>query len=248
MHRFFINPTSLKADQVTLTKEQARQIKQVLRLKSQDRILVLDDTGREYEVVLEEVDRERVSGHIVETRDSQGEPAVSLTLYQSLVSREKFEWVLQKGTEVGIRRFVPVHTQRSIVRSAAGLTPQRRQRWQRILKEAAEQCARGRIPELKEPMTFTACLKDLSSYDRVFLTGPGDSGSTLASCLDQPQDKIRSVALFIGPEGGFSDEEVTQARASGVTVVGLGPRILRTETAGIVGATLVLYELGEYGV
>jgi 16S rRNA (uracil1498-N3)-methyltransferase len=248
MHRFFVNPTSLKADQVTLPKEQARQIKQVLRLKSQDRILVLDDTGREYEVILEEVVRERVTGHVVHTRDSQGEPAVSLTLYQSLVSRDKFEWVLQKGTEVGIRRFVPVRTQRSIVRGAAGFTPQRRQRWQRILKEAAEQSARGRIPELKEPVTFASCLQDLSSYDRVLLARAGGQEASLSGSLDQQWDKIRTAALFIGPEGGFSDEEVDQARVAGVTIVGLGPRILRTETAAVVGAALVLYELGEYRV
>ncbi len=246
MHRFFVDPTCLTADQVTLPRQQVRQIKQVLRLQSRDRIMVLDDAGSEYEVVLQEVDQEQVTGRIVHRRPAQGEPAVALTLYQSLLAREKFEWVLQKGTEVGVRRFVPVRTQRSIVRGAPRITPERRQRWQRILQEAAEQCNRGRIPQLGEPVTWEACLGDLSSYDAVLLAWPGAQGSTLSSCLGQQRGGIRSVALFIGPEGGFSDEEVHQAREAGVSMMSLGPRVLRTETAAVVGSALVLYELGEY--
>ena len=115
MHRFFVEPSHFSGERVILPPDTAHQIRNVLRLRADDAILVLDNSGWEYEVLLRQVDRQQVMGEAVAKRPSPNEPTVQLTLYQSLMKRDKFEWVLQKGTEIGVSHFVPLVTQRSLV-------------------------------------------------------------------------------------------------------------------------------------
>jgi 16S rRNA (uracil1498-N3)-methyltransferase len=244
MHRFFIDPHQIAGPNVRFDDDQAHQMRRVLRLRPGDRVLALDGRGRQHEVALEEVTNARVTGKVKATTEAAGEPAARLTLFQSLLRREKFEWVLQKGTEIGVTRFTPVITRRSLVRDADDVTPEKMERWRRITKEAAEQSERGRLPELGAPITFEAALGQAKDYTKaIFLwerAGHGGLTNALAGLPPAP-----AVALFIGPEGGYEDAEVEQARAAGAAVVSLGPRILRTETAAIVAATLALGALGE---
>jgi len=242
-HRFFVDSECISGAEVILSGQQAHQICNVLRLKAGERIVVLDNSGDEYEVLLTTVEKAQVAGEVVEKRQAAGEPGVEITLFQSILKREKFELVLQKCTEVGVSRFVPVITQRGIVQKGQ-IKEGKFERWQTILKEAAEQSNRGRIPKLDEPLKFSEALEQIGDFDCVLIAAPAAKFS-LRGCLEKCGGEVKKIGLFIGPEGGFSQAELDLAGEKGVIEFGMGPRVLRTETAAVVAAALILYELGE---
>lgn len=236
MHRFFV--TDIHDNQVVFAPEQAHQIAAVLRMESGQMVIVLDNNGWEFEAVLVEVGRKRVTAVIQHKQPVTTEPASHVTLYQSLLKRDNFEWVLQKATELGVCRFVPLITERTVARR-----PQKTGRWQRILTEAAEQSQRGRIPQLAEPVTLAQAAAELPAHHTGLIpweaAGSGSIGDYLA-------DKGgTAVSLFIGPEGGFTLDEIALVQQHNIQPVTLGQRILRAETAAIAAVTLTLYELGE---
>jgi len=246
MNRFFVSDENLRGKRAVFGQQHAHQIRQVLRLKRGDRVIVLDNKGYEYKVRLTTVGRNEVAGQITEKRQALGEPEVQITLHQSLLARDKFEWVLQKCTEVGVTRFVPVITERSIVRDADRLKENKLARWQRIIAEAAEQSGRGRIPELLPAVSLREALNSVTDFDCCLMASPQEQEVTLRSYLRAVEGtRPSAIALFVGPEGGFTDEELQLGKTHGATGVGLGPRILRTETAAVVATALILYELGQ---
>ncbi|MCL4263461.1 MAG: 16S rRNA (uracil(1498)-N(3))-methyltransferase [Anaerolineae bacterium] len=253
MHHFFIPPQNITDRQVILSGVQARQVAQVLRLRPGERLVVLDNTGWEYEVRLTAVSRDQVMGDVVEKRTAVGEPSVYITLYMALLKREKFEWVLQKGTEVGVSRFVPVITQRTLAQDTE-IKPGKQERWRKILTEAAEQCRRGRIPALAAPMKLADALAQHGAEMALIPWEGADAASATArsrfgfavSLKSALGDTIpSSAALFIGPEGGFAPEEIELAIQHHVQPVRLGKRILRAETAALVAASLLLHVVGD---
>jgi len=244
-NRFFVPASSFEGGLVRLSREQAHQVRQVLRLEPGDTVVVLDDRGAEYEVTLTEVGQKEASGQVTNKREATGEPKVQLTLFQSLLIREKFEWVLQKATEVGVAQIVPVLTARGLVRTKQ-IEDNKLDRWQRILTEAAEQAHRGRIPRIEPVIPFDDVFSRFVGFDRFLIAAPSETVS-LREALRGIGRSDPSIALLIGPEGGFTDEEVALARDKGAMAVGLGPRILRTETAAVVACALIFYELGEMG-
>lgn len=241
-NRFFVSESGFEGDSVRLSAEQAHQVCHVLRLKVGDAIVVLDGGGTEYDVRLTTAGGRDVVGQIVGRREAMGEPTVRITLFQSLLTREKFEWVLQKGTEVGVSRFAPVQTERTLLR-ARQIDAKKMTRWHKIVTEAAEQSHRGRIPRIEAPVTFRQALSQLGGFDRALIAATSGQTRTLPNAFAESPTPPASVAILIGPEGGFSDEETAQACENGAIPVNLGPRILRTETAAIVIPALVLYEL-----
>ena len=243
MHRFFVEPDQIQGARVLFADAQAHQIARVLRLRPGDQVVVLDNRGWQYMVVLETAVSPQLIGTVRNRAAAEGEPRLRLTLYQALLQRDKFEWVLQKGTEIGVARFVPLLTRRSLVQTAA-LKANKQARWHKILTEAAEQSWRGRVPELAPPVALAEALGAAANADLGLLTEVGAERPLRAALHGLPTSPIE-VALFIGPEGGFDVDEVAQAQAAGVTPVSLGPRVLRTETAAIVAAALILHELGE---
>ena len=244
MHRFFVDPGSISHRAVRFDDDQAHQMRRVLRLRRGDAVLVLDGRGWQYEVMLDEVSHARVTGQVGERTEATGEPAVRLSLFQSLLRREKFEWVLQKGTELGVARFMPVITRRSLVRDIEDVTPEKLNRWRRIIKEAAEQSGRGLLPELAPPLPYAAAVNEARATGHAIIAWEGVTHMNIRDAL---QAGATNIALFIGPEGGFDPDEITEAVDAGCVAVTLGRRILRTETAAIVGTTLILHELGELG-
>ncbi len=244
-HRFFVPAASIVGDKVAFDAAVAHQLRNVLRLRPGARVIVLDNAGAEYEVVLEMVERDAATGRIAGRHAAAGEPRLALTLYQGLIKSAHLEWLLQKGTELGVTRFVPTYSQRTV---AGGARPgeAKRVRWERILREAAEQSHRGRLPALAAPMAFAdACRESVRAHDLAILPWEEQAEDGLAGVLRGRPAPPGSVALLIGPEGGFTSDEARLARTSGVRVVTLGPRILRAETAGLVAASIVLYEVGE---
>jgi 16S rRNA (uracil1498-N3)-methyltransferase len=243
VHRFFIPPAWIHGETVLLGDDVAHQLRHVLRLRPGARIVVLDDRGWEYEVELLTVEHRAARGTICERRPASGEPSVQVTLAQALLKKDNFEWVLQKGTEIGVTRFVPLITARTVAAGDEGVSPAKRERWARIVREAAEQSRRGALPVIEAPQSLSAALN--LPADLTLIAWEEERAMSLRQALvplrgtDAPQ-----VTIFIGPEGGFSAEEVAQARAGGAVAVTLGTRILRAETAATAAALLVLYELG----
>jgi 16S rRNA (uracil1498-N3)-methyltransferase len=249
LRRFFVPREVLSGDDVCLEGDLARRLSRVLRLQPGTAVLLLDGTGLEYETRLVEVGAHRVTGTVVEQRAGRPEPRARLVLCQAMVKGERFDWVLEKGTELGVAAFVPLLSARNVVRPA----PERGNRpgrWQRVVREAAEQCGRSVLPavlpgqNLEEALSTRAdlCLLPWEEEESLSLAAAVRAARPALEAVERP-----TVAVFIGPEGGFAAEEVALARRAGAQVVTLGRRILRSETAGVVAAALVLYELGELG-
>jgi len=245
MHRFFVSAENIQGKDIVLS-EQAHQIRDVLRLKADEHIVVLDNQGLEYEVILTNISKNEVKGQVAEKREAMGEPNVKITLYQSLLGREKFEWVLQKCTEVGVVRFVPMITSRTIVRDSNNITTKKLERWRQIITEAAEQAGRGRIPELTSPVKLEEALGQQKDYNLSLMGSAESNIESLRSVLGQRDiGADAAIALFVGPEGGFTEQELQWGRNGGVIEFSLGRRVLRTETAAMVASALILYQLGQ---
>jgi len=243
MHRFFIPREWFDGDRVNLGEEPARQIVNVLRLQPGDRIAVLDNTGTEFEVNIEKLSKDLVSGRIEKQSISQNEPRLKITLYQSLLKADKFEYVLQKGTELGVTAFVPVHSARCVVKPESA---EKRARWQKIIQEAAEQSERARLPELRATLNFSQSCVTAGGLS--VMCWEAENYRSLAKILRKPELKvIEKINLFIGPEGGYTEKEAAHAREHGILTASLGKRILRADTAGLAVISAVLYDQGELG-
>jgi len=202
--------------------------------------VLLDDTGWEYEAELTRLGREQVEARLVARAPARGEPAIRLHLYQGLLKANKFEAVLQKGTELGVASFTPVRCLRCV---AGAPSPARHGRWRKIVQEAAEQSRRGRLPPVHPVLSLEEALATAPGLR--LLPWEGETVQGLRAALAAAP--VSEVSLFIGPEGGWAEAEVALAVAQGATPVGLGPRILRAETAGLVAAAAILYHCGELG-
>ena len=243
MQRFFIPKDWIQQDTVTITGAPLRQIGYVLRLKPTDRIIVLDNSGWEFEVEIERITKEQALGKVITKEPGQGEPRVKITLYQALLKSDKFELVLQKGVELGVSSFVPLISERCISRkeSAAKI-----ERWGKIIQEAAEQSERVVLPVLHPLISFEGACRSVKSP--ALMLWEEEKSESLKQTLQNPPFKnATGISLFIGPEGGFPESEKELARQNGIAVASLGKRILRAETAGLAAVSAILYETGEMG-
>ena len=246
MHRFFVSSGWIEGDRARLEGDVARQVGRVLRMSPGDEITLLDNSGKEFRVRLTSFGGNTVEGAIVSIEEGVGESPVKVTLYQGTLKGEKFQWVLQKGTELGATTFVPVICQRSIPQEQDSWQRNRYLRWRRIITEAAEQSGRCRLPQLVQPMTFQEACDEVKGASCTSIIPWESEGATgLRSAITGMRSS--QVNIFIGPEGGFEDKEVSFARSCGVVPVSLGSHILRSETAGIATLTAVLYEAGALG-
>jgi 16S rRNA (uracil1498-N3)-methyltransferase len=249
LHRFFVPRDAFSGDEVHLEGELAHRISRVLRLQPGDAVVLLDGGDLEYEIRLEKVGPRSVTGTVVGRRPGQPERSVRLVLYQSLVKGERFDWVLEKGTELGVAAFAPLVSRRN-VRQPMPERSGRPERWRRVVREAAEQCGRSVLPDLLPAQSLAKALS--GAADLRLLPWEDEEALGLATALRDGRPTLEAVerptvAVFIGPEGGFTVEEVALAREAGAQVVSLGRHILRSETAGIVAVAAVLYEMGELG-
>ncbi|MDP6513222.1 MAG: 16S rRNA (uracil(1498)-N(3))-methyltransferase [SAR202 cluster bacterium] len=248
MHRFFVPPESILDGKAILSGDQAHQIARVLRQAPGDGIILLDNTGHEYDVTLTAVSPKLVEGDVTGRRLGLGEPDVKITLYQAMLKSDRFELVLQKCAELGVSTFVPIITERTVVRASEGQRASSRlDRWRRILIEAAEQSRRARIPVVAPPISFEAAVQSQPSL--AVMPWEEDRSTNLRDVISESEVEgldRSEVSIIIGPEGGFTAEEADLARRHGVQTVSLGRRILRAETAAIAAVAAVIYELGEW--
>jgi 16S rRNA (uracil1498-N3)-methyltransferase len=243
MHRFFIPKYWIEQDSVTITNEPLRQIGYVLRLKPLDRIIVLDNSGWEFEVEIGRITKEQVKGKVINKKPGQGEPRIQITLYQALLKSDKFELVLQKGVELGVTAFVPFISERCVARkeSAAKI-----ERWRKIIQEAAEQSERSILSVLHPLISFDEACRSVKQP--ALLLWEEEKSTSLKQTLQNPPFKdAAALNLFIGPEGGFPEHEKELAQQHCIAIASLGKRVLRAETAGLAAISAILYERGEMG-
>lgn len=256
--RFFVPKANIEGDQARITDEgDINHIRSVLRLNKGDEIILLDGDGSEYKAILWSLTGKEVQLKLTVPPIIHPGPKIELTLVQGLPKNPKMDFVIQKATELGISRIIPVITSRSvpIVKNIRRLI-----RWQRISREAASQSARVYLPVIERPMTFSEFLNDYSANKNSVsivlwedenrlrlrdglsqLTNPHPRG------VDWDENRLEELAVFVGPEGGFTEEEVRRLKDHGAITCSLGRQLLRTETASIIALAIILYELGELG-
>jgi 16S rRNA (uracil1498-N3)-methyltransferase len=243
-HRFFVSPDCIADSNIILRDEAAYQINTVLRMRPGSEIELLTNNGQAYTVQLTALKKGEVTGQIISRRSAGGEPATQLTLFQATLKAQKFEWVLQKGTELGITHFVPVIFQRSIVREKKAILKKEARRLA-VIREAAEQSGRGRLPTLAPPVTLDEALRTVAGGMFAIMPWEEERVKMLKTVLAHPARQL-NIGIFIGPEGGITPDEAELASRAGVQLITLGPRILRAETAGLALSAAILYTLGEW--
>jgi 16S rRNA (uracil1498-N3)-methyltransferase len=239
--RFFVATASLRNDRVLLEGETHHHLRNVLRIRPGSTIVLLDGLGQCCEALLEQLQADHGTARV--TRRWQAEErALPIILLQALPKGDKFDLVLQKGTELGISCFQPVETTHAIPQLNQARQSKRQHRWRRIVNEAARQSRRCFLPEVKPLQKLTSALENCSSELKLVLW---ESGAVpLSRAL--PQAPPAEVSLLVGPEGGFSTAEIEAITANGFQAVHLGPRILRTETAGLAATPVLQYLYGDW--
>ena len=235
MPRFYVDPSNIFGDRMVLDGGEYNHLKNVLRKQVGDTLLICDGEGHEYDCRISAYEDGNVILSIEETRDGNTELDVSITLYQGLPKKDKFEWILEKAVELGAARVVPVDCARSIARWDDPAREEKKvKRFQAIAEAASKQCGRGVIPEVGKAMTYAEAMKEAKERCDLILF-PYENAEDMAETENVIKSikKGTSIAVFIGPEGGFAPEEVVIAEESGAKIISLGRRILRTETAAM---------------
>jgi 16S rRNA (uracil1498-N3)-methyltransferase len=243
MHRFFVEPSDIDETQISIRgTEDRKHMLKVLRMRVGGEIEVSDSQKYEYIARIASIDPDEIKAIIVEKHRFRREPKLQTTIYQAIPKQGKMDVIIQKCVELGMTRLIPVQTERSIA-TGESLSGAKLDRWRKVAQEAGKQCKRGFIPTIGERVSFLEMLPQFSDYDLVLFPYEQETGRTLKATLRNVKEVPLRVAILIGPEGGFTDEEATAVEAAGGLPVTLGKTILRTETAGPAALAMVLYEL-----
>ncbi|MBO4899257.1 MAG: 16S rRNA (uracil(1498)-N(3))-methyltransferase [Lachnospiraceae bacterium] len=236
MNQFFIEPSAVAEGKITITGEDVNHIVNVLRMRKGESLSLVESvSGLTYFADIESMDQDGVVCVIQDVQSESRELPVKVTIYQGMPKSDKLEFVIQKSVEMGAARIVPVAMKRSVVKLDQSKTAKKCARWNSIAESAASQSKRGVIPEVTEPMSLKEAIKDAESCDAILLPyelaeGIDETRKILTEIRDSGTD---SIAVFIGPEGGFDESEVKEITDAGGRIITLGNRILRTETAPI---------------
>lgn len=242
LESYFVPADQIKNDLITIDGGEFRHLHKVKRKRVGDQVQVTDGEGNFYTVQIEQIKATQALAGIVKTRRLVGEPLTAITLAQGLIRSQRMDWLVEKGTELGVRRFVPVQMDYCQV----GASDLKILRWQRLAQSALKQCGRSFLPQIDEKRVVKDLVNQLPKP--VIFAHPGvKSGvrEVVRSLGKKRETLLRSVSLIVGPEGGFSEDEITFFREWGFHQVQLGARRLRSETAAITLVTLTLEALGE---
>jgi 16S rRNA (uracil1498-N3)-methyltransferase len=243
--RFFLDSGPLRPEGSSLEGEEAKHILRVLRLGQGDRIVLFDNTGWEYEAQITDIRSGQVFYEVLEKKWIPRESSLAIALAVPLIRPQPLEWIYQKGTELGVNSFYPYYSRYSGHDYSGREWKSRQERWKRIITEAAKQCGRNRLPELRDPCSFDHVLDTGGPALRI-LPYEGETVYTLKEVADRYPEAGRVMAC-IGPEGGFSPDEVRRAEEKNYWTISLGPRILRAETAVLTLIGLLQYLWGDLG-
>jgi 16S rRNA (uracil1498-N3)-methyltransferase len=247
LRRFYAPGSYQPLQEVTIEGKEARHITRVLRMRPGDELLILDGLGAEFHGQIKAAGPQGVVVTLLERREPTPEPRVRVVLAQGIPKGDKLDLIIQKGTELGLSRLVPLSTPRSVVRPEPDWIDHRAERWRRVAAEAAKQCRRSRLPEIAPVQTLEEALRSIPSGALALIPWEGEGESRLKDRLRKGSPVPSEVWVFIGPEGGWEPAEVATAREAGAIPVTLGPRILRTETAALALLSILMYEWGDLG-
>jgi len=249
MHRFFVPAPNIKANLAIIDGQQARHIEKVLRLKPGDVVILFDGTG--YEYIAQLCDRQKgedLVAQIMSCNYADNEPLTRINLVQGIAKGDKMDTIIQKATEIGIAKVYPLLSNNTVVQLDYNRMHKKVKRWEQVACEACKQCRRNIILQVNLPITFAEML-EVVEPERTILLYENEKNQGLKRVLRENIDRLKNneIFLLVGPEGGFTEQEIAQARQKGMLITSLGKRILRTETAGLVAAGAVLYEYGDLG-
>ena len=246
MPRFFVRRNQIEDQSITITGEDAHHISRSLRMAAGEHITVCDMQGVEYDCILERFEEGSVTAKILSETPAESEPICFIRLFQALPKGDKLDTVIQKAVECGVGEIIPFESERCIVRIRTDGEEKKEQRRARIASEAAKQCGRSNIPTVLPAVRFAQAMEMAAQSDLCLFCYEGDGTLPLGRVLSEFSAKVggdffgKRISIIIGSEGGFSQKEASIATDMGMTMVGLGKRILRTETAsGFVLACLV---------
>ncbi|MDP4145667.1 MAG: 16S rRNA (uracil(1498)-N(3))-methyltransferase [Bacillota bacterium] len=247
MHKFFVPNENIADNEVFIEGDDVKHIYKVLRLTEGDKVSINNCQGEEFLAEINQVSKIKVTAKLLERLPINNESPLQVYLYQGLPKSSKMDLIVQKATELGVKSVTPIITQRVVVKNEINEF-KKVDRWNRIALEACKQSKRSLIPKVNTPISFDELLEELRSIDLIVVPYENEEGNgvkALAKEIDKTQ--IRSAAVIIGPEGGFDESEIEILKSINAHIVTLGPRIMRTETAGFVCTSLLMYELGDIG-
>lgn len=247
MHRFFVDKENIQDDKIMVIGDDVKHIKNVLRLMEGDIISLCDKLGTDYTAEISDLSKEKIICRILKRKVSETEPPIEVILYQGIPKSTKMDLIIQKNTELGVSKIIPVITDRTVVKIQDRKKEEKKlERWNKVTEEAAKQSKRGIVPEVYQILTFEEMLKALKNDGLIIVPYENEENIGIKEVLKSETSK--KINIVIGPEGGFEQKEIESLKAIGSKIVSLGPRILRTETAGFITSAIVLYELGDLGV
>ena len=247
MDRFFVDKKNIDLENKVckITGDDVKHIYKVLRCKTGDELEICDKENTEYIGKIFSIDKNEVLLDIIKEVDIKRESDLKVRLYQGLPKSTKMEIILQKLTEIGVDEIVLVQTKRSVAKIEDKKEDKKLERWERIIYEASKQSKRGKIPKLRGILSFKEALEDIENNNLNIACYENEKTNSIKNSIKGVN--IDSIGIFIGPEGGFDEEEIKLMEKNDVKSVSLGNRILRTETASVVASSIVLYELSDLG-
>ncbi|MCS6293910.1 MAG: 16S rRNA (uracil(1498)-N(3))-methyltransferase [Nitrospira sp.] len=243
---FFLPPDAITPPSITVPPLLQTHLRDSLRLELGEQIWVCDGQGTRYLMELTRVTKQELTGRILSTSQEPVRTAPRLRLAQALLKGEKMDWVIQKATELGVSQIIPLQSRHTIVQLRPERLDAQLARWQRIALEAAQQSEQWHMPVIAQPQTLTACLASHPAPALSLILTERREGQSLHN-VRLPESGNESVMVLIGPEGGWSKEEVAQTEQAGYTLMTLGPHILRAETAAIVAIGILQSRMGALG-
>lgn len=247
MHKFFVEKNNITDDKAYIVGDDVKHIYKVLRLQEGEKVSINNCDGEEFLGTIDKVDKKEVVVSLIEKLDINNESPLEVCLFQGVPKSSKMDLIVQKVTELGVKEVTPIITERVIVKNDIG-EYRKLDRWIRIALEACKQSKRSIIPNINPPMEFEQLLIKLKEFDLVLVPYENEEGYGIKKVVeDIDKSKIKKIAIIVGPEGGFEEREIEVLKNIGAYIITLGPRILRTETAGFVCTSLIMYELGDLG-
>lgn len=245
MHHFFVSPDAVGEEYITITGTDVNHIRNVLRMKPGEEILLSDGQGRDFCCEIDTLSENRILAKIMDDSYGGTELSSEFYLFQGLPKSDKMEMIIQKAVELGVKEVIPVATKRAVVKLDEKKAGKKIERWQAISESAAKQSRRGIIPRINQVMTFQEALDYAGSFDLNIIPYENFKDMTeTKEVLDKITGNMK-VGIFIGPEGGFDEAEVELAMEKNVSPISLGKRILRTETAGMAILSVLMFRLEE---
>lgn len=238
MPKFFVDKGQIDEQDITIMGEDTAHITRVLRMAQGDLLTVCDNDGTDYECEITTINKKEIICRINSSAKCLTEPNIEVTLFQCLPKAAKMEQIIQKCTELGISRIVPVLSKRCVAKE------EKNERWEKVALEAAKQSGRGKVPVVERQINFKTAIERMSGLDCAIMPYEQANEVGLKAVLKKTAN---TVGILIGPEGGFDESEAMVANEKGINIVTLGKRILRTETAGSAVLAIVMYEIGDIG-